>query len=46
MHEHDGYAWVGYNNWPKPLHQGLRNTLNSKTNKIKLETVFEMIDLF
>jgi 8-oxo-dGTP pyrophosphatase MutT (NUDIX family) len=44
--EHDGYAWVGYNNWPKPLHQGLRNTLNSKTNKIKLETVFEMIDLF
>ena len=44
--EHDGYAWVGYNNWPKPLHQGLRNTLNSKTNRTKLETIFEIADLF
>lgn len=44
--EHDGYAWVGFNNWPKPLHQGLRNTLSSKINKAKLETVFKMVDLF
>lgn len=44
--EHDGYAWVGYGNWPKPLHQGLRNTLGSKTNRAKLETVFAMADLF
>jgi len=44
--EHDGYAWVGMNNWPKPLHQGLRNTLNSKTNKTKLHTIAEMSDLF
>jgi len=44
--EHDGYAWVGMNNWPKPLHQGLRNTLNAKTNKIKLATIEEMADLF
>lgn len=43
--EHDGYAWVGFNNWPKPLHQGLRNTLNSKINRAKLETVFQMVDL-
>lgn len=43
--EHDGYAWVGYGNWPKPLHQGLRNTLNSKINRAKLETVFNMVDL-
>ena len=43
--EHDGYAWVGYENWPKPLHQGLRNTLNSKINRAKLETVFNMVDL-
>jgi ADP-ribose pyrophosphatase YjhB (NUDIX family) len=43
--EHDGYAWVGYGNWPKPLHQGLRNTLSSKINKVKLETVFNMVDL-
>ena len=20
--EHDGYAWVSFGNWPKPLHQG------------------------
>lgn len=44
--EHDGYAWVGFNNWPKPLHQGLRNTLSSKVNRAKLETVFKMVELF
>jgi len=44
--EHTGYAWVTFNNWPKPLHQGLRNTLNSKINKAKLETIFKMIELF
>lgn len=44
--EHDGYAWVGFNNWPKPLHQGLRNTLSSKINRAKLETVFKMVELF
>ena len=30
--EHNGYAWTSFNNWPKPLHLGLRNTLNSKIN--------------
>lgn len=43
--EHDGYAWVGFDNWPKPLHQGLRNTLSSKINRVKLKTVFEVINL-
>jgi len=43
--EHDGYAWVSFNHWPKPLHYGLRNTLNKKTNLNKLETVFQLIDL-
>jgi len=43
--EHDGYAWVGYDNWPKPLHLGLKNTLSSKINRIKLETIFSMVDL-
>jgi hypothetical protein len=41
--EHDGYAWVQFGNWPKPLHQGLRNTLQNRTNQIKLETVFKML---
>ena len=43
--EHDGYAWVGYENWPRPLHHGLRNTLQSKINRAKLETVFRMSEL-
>jgi|TARA_B110000211_G_scaffold180578_1_gene204366 8-oxo-dGTP pyrophosphatase MutT (NUDIX family) len=44
-HEHDGYAWVSFGQWPKPLHNGLKNTLNNKTNQRKLETVFRVIDL-
>lgn len=43
--EHDGYAWCSFNKYPKPLHQGLRNTLQNKTNQTKLETVFNLIDL-
>ena len=43
--EHDGYAWVSFTKWPKPLHHGLRNTLQNKTNQVKLETVFKLIDL-
>lgn len=43
--EHDGYAWVSFGKWPKPLHQGLNNTLRSKINQQKLQTVFELIKL-
>jgi 8-oxo-dGTP pyrophosphatase MutT (NUDIX family) len=43
--EHDGYAWVSFSQWPKPLHHGLRNTLQNKTNLVKLQTVFQVIDL-
>ena len=43
--EHDGYAWASFNKWPKPLHYGLQNTLNKKSNISKLKTVFEVIDL-
>jgi ADP-ribose pyrophosphatase YjhB (NUDIX family) len=43
--EHNGYAWVEFGKWPKPLHHGLKNTLTNKTNIAKLETVFKMIDL-
>ena len=44
--EHDGYAWTSFGKWPKTLHQGLRNTLQNKTILSKLETVFQVIDLF
>tara|TARA_A100001015_G_scaffold296707_1_gene377347 strand:+ start:3009 stop:3440 length:432 start_codon:yes stop_codon:yes gene_type:complete len=43
--EHNGFAWVSFGSWPKPLHLGLRNTLTNKTNIAKLETVFKLIDL-
>lgn len=43
--EHNGYAWVSFGNWPKPLHQGLRNTLQSKSNLTKLQTVFQLVSL-
>lgn len=43
--EHDGYSWVKGGSWPKPLHQGLRNTLNSKVNQNKLQTLTEVLEL-
>jgi len=43
--EHNGFAWVEFGKWPKPLHQGLQNTLNRKSNITKLKTVIEVIDL-
>ena len=45
-HEHNGYAWVSFNNWPKPLHQGLQNTLRNKTNLNKLDTAIKLIRSF
>lgn len=43
--EHNGYAWCEFGHWPKPLHEGLRNTLQNKTNLNKLETVFQVLDM-
>lgn len=43
--EHDGYAWVSFGKWPKPLHTGLANTLRSRTNQQKLETVFKLVEM-
>ncbi len=43
--EHDGYAWIKFGMWPKPLHNGLANTLRNKTNIQKLETVIKLVDL-
>lgn len=41
--EHSGYAWVGFEQWPKPLHQGVKNSLNSKTVKAKLSLLLELV---
>ena len=43
--EHDGYAWCSFTKWPRPLHNGLQNTLNKRSNITKLKTVFHVIDL-
>ena len=41
--EHSGYCWVDINNWPKPLHSGLKTTLNSRTTKAKIQTIIDVI---
>lgn len=43
--EHDGYSWVKFGSWPKPLHNGLANTLRSKYNQNKLETIIQLVDI-
>lgn len=42
-HEHAGYAWVEIDACPKPLHQGVKTTLNSKTTRTKIETILRVI---
>ena len=42
--EHSGYAWCSYDNWPKPLHQGVKNSLNSRTIKAKIEVLLDLLD--
>lgn len=37
--EHCGYAWVGNNQFPKPLHPGLFSTVNFDVVKEKLKTL-------
>ena len=41
--EHQGYAWVNYGNWPRPLHQAVKTSLNNKSNKTKLEVILDLI---
>ena len=41
--EHVGYAWCRFDNWPKPLHQGLKNSFNNKTIRAKLEVILDLI---
>lgn len=43
--EHTGWAWTTIDHAPKPLHQGLRNSLSSRIVRAKLKTVFDIIDL-
>lgn len=38
-HEHCGYAWVGEDQYPKPLHPGLFNTVNFDIVQEKLRAL-------
>ncbi len=41
--EHSGYCWCDLDCWPKPLHNGVRVTLNNKIIRAKIDTVFDLI---
>ena len=41
--EHSGYCWTAFECWPKNLHAGLRNTVNNKAIKGKLQTILDLI---
>jgi 8-oxo-dGTP pyrophosphatase MutT (NUDIX family) len=43
--EHSGYAWCSYDSWPKPLHQGVKNSLNNKSIKAKLEILLSLFKI-
>lgn len=42
--EHKGWAWCELDSWPKPTHQGVKNTLSNKITRAKIETIFEFLD--
>ncbi len=41
--EHVGYAWCNLNQWPKPLHQGVKRSLSNKTNRPKIELLIDIV---
>lgn len=43
--EHKGWAWCEIESWPKPTHQGIRNTFTNKAIRAKIQTVFEFLDI-
>jgi 8-oxo-dGTP pyrophosphatase MutT (NUDIX family) len=40
--ESAGYAWVNIGNWPQPLHQGAKSTLNRNKGTEKLHTILKV----
>lgn len=42
-YEHSGYAWCNIFAWPKPLHRGVRTSLNNRIIKTKLEILMDLI---
>jgi 8-oxo-dGTP pyrophosphatase MutT (NUDIX family) len=44
--EHSGWAWSNIDQYPKPLHQGLKSSFSNRIIRTKLETIFSLIDIF
>lgn len=42
--EHSGYAWCSFDNWPKPLHQGVKTSFANKVIRAKLELLLDLLD--
>jgi 8-oxo-dGTP pyrophosphatase MutT (NUDIX family) len=42
--EHSGYAWCSFDNWPKPLHQGVKTSFGNKVIRAKLELLLDLFD--
>jgi len=42
--EHSGYAWCSFDNWPKPLHQGVKNSFSNRAVRAKLELLLDLLD--
>lgn len=41
--EHCGYAWTCYDQWPKPLHQGVKNSFANKIIRAKIEILLDLV---
>lgn len=42
--EHSGYAWCSFDNWPKPLHQGVKTSFANRVVRAKLELLLDLLD--
>jgi len=42
-HESAGYCWINLGHWPKPLHQGAKSLLLSKSFRNKLDAMIKHI---
>ena len=42
--EHMGWSWCLIDRWPKPVHQGIKNTLGNRVTRAKVDTIFELLD--
>lgn len=42
--EHSGYAWCSFDSWPKPLHQGVKNSFANRAVRAKLELLLDLLN--